>query len=95
MTRSGHGARCLTACWISCRAVSDPVRAALQQILDACGDGWTVADYCVVMGLERVNSDGEIETTPWWTAPTQQATWITDGLIIALDRMHAAAVEQD
>jgi hypothetical protein len=73
--------------------MSDPVREAIQTILDACGDGWTLDSYCVVMGLERVNSAGEIETTPWWTAPSSQAEWVTDGLIIALDRMHGARVE--
>lgn len=67
--------------------MSDPIRAAIQQLLDDYGDGWTVSDFVVVMGLERVTRDGELETMPWWCAPPQQAEWVTDGLIIALDDM--------
>lgn len=75
--------------------MSDPVRDALQQILDGCGDGWALSDYVVVMGLERVGSDGELETMPWWMAPARQASWVTDGLIVALDDMRHTQVEQD
>lgn len=70
--------------------MTDPLRAAIQQLLDDHGDGWAVADYIVVMGLERVGSDGELETMPWWTAPHSQASWVTDGLIVALDDMRSS-----
>lgn len=66
---------------------ADPIRTAIQQVLDAYGDGWTIADFVVVMGLERVSSTGELETMPWWCAPPQQAEWVTDGPIVALDDM--------
>jgi hypothetical protein len=73
----------------------DPLRSAIQQMLDACGDGWTVADYLCVIGLERVGADGELETMPWWMAPDRQASWVTDGLIVALDDMRRNSVEAD
>ncbi|WP_044109866.1 hypothetical protein [Mycobacterium canetti] len=72
---------------------SDPIRAAIQQLLDDYGDGWTLADYVVAMGLECVTADGTIETTPWWHAPPQQAEWVTDGLLVALTEMRA--IEED
>jgi hypothetical protein len=74
--------------------VDDPLRAAIQQTLDILGDGWTLASYVCVMGLERVGGDGTLETIPWWTTPAGQAQWVTDGLIIALDDMRCT-VEQD
>lgn len=73
--------------------MSDPVRAALQAVIDTHGDGWTVSDYVVTMGLERLEA-GELETTPWWYAPPTQAEWVTDGLIMALEDMRAE-VEAD
>ncbi|AYB69273.1 hypothetical protein SEA_GALACTIC_39 [Mycobacterium phage Galactic] len=34
---------------------ADPVRGAIQASLDAMGDGWQVAHYVVVVGLERID----------------------------------------
>ncbi|MGV7585212.1 DUF7213 family protein [Mycobacterium kansasii] len=73
----------------------DPIRVAIQELLDSYGDGWAISDYVVVMGLERVGADGELETMPWWHTPPRQAQWVTDGLIVALDDMRNADVEQD
>jgi hypothetical protein len=71
----------------SAAAVTDPIKTAIQTVLDQHGDGWTCSDFVVAIGLERVDSDGELETMPWWYAPKAQAEWVTDGLIIALDSM--------
>ena len=72
------------------------IRAAVQALLDAEGDGWHIAQYVVCMGLERVNSAGEIESTPWLWAPPSQADWMTAGLIeSALDMHCAPAVDDD
>lgn len=60
--------------------MSDPIRDALQQHLDECGDGWSVRDYVVSLGLERVLADGGIETATYWIAPREQAEYVTDGL---------------
>ncbi len=58
----------------------DPIRAGIQQHLDACGDGWSLSHYVVAMSLERITSDGEIETMDWWTAPVGQPPCIRNGL---------------
>lgn len=68
---------------------ADPV-AAIQTWLDAQGDGWTVSQCIVVMGLERVTDDG-IESTPWIWAPPDQPDWMTDGLLIAAEEMRDTA----
>ena len=66
------------------------VRAAVQSLLDAIGDGWCVAQLVLCMGLERVNSTtGDIESTPWIWAPKAQAEWMTDGLIETALNMRA------
>ena len=68
------------------------IRQAIQTMLDECGDGWQVAQFVVVMGLERVR-DGEIESSPWLWAPPQQPDWQTDGLLEAATEMRYADPE--
>ena len=58
------------------------IRAAVQALLDAYGDGWQCAQMVVVMGLERVG-DGTIESSPWLWCPPSQPDWQTDGLLEA------------
>lgn len=71
-------------------AQESAVRAAVQALLDAIGDGWCVAQLVLCMGLERVNSStGDIESTPWIWAPKSQAEWMTDGLIETALNMRA------
>lgn len=53
---------------------------AIQQLLDAHGDGWSVTQHCVVMGLERV-VDGHIEAIAWHWAPPDQPGWMTTALL--------------
>lgn len=52
--------------------MSEQIRQALQQILDAHEDGWSCASYVVAFGLERITSAGELETSKWWFAPAGQ-----------------------
>jgi hypothetical protein len=60
------------------------IRAAIQALLDADPpEGWSVGQFVIVMSLERINSEGAVETTPWYWAPTDQADWMTDGLLDA------------
>lgn len=63
--------------------VTDPIRDGIQRHLDACGDGWTVRDYIVCVGIERILSDGGIETSDYWIAPDDQPEYATDGLLRA------------
>lgn len=63
--------------------LADHVRAAVQNILDAAGDGYQVAQMVICMGLERVTADGDIEATSWFWTPPSQPDWMTAGLIEA------------
>jgi len=60
------------------------IRHYLQQMLDNSGDGWQLGQYVICLGLERVNSDGDLEFSPWVWAPSVQADWMTDGLLQAV-----------
>jgi hypothetical protein len=60
----------------------DPLRDAIQRLLlDAAGDGWSATQYVIVMGLERINSDGNLETIAWHWSPQGQPDWQTAGLL--------------
>ena len=58
----------------------EPIREAIQKMLDAHGDGWYLAQHCVVMAIERV-VDGRIENIAWHWAPQDQPDWMTDALL--------------
>lgn len=68
----------------------DEIRAAIQAWLDAQGDGWSVSQCVVVMGLERVADDG-VESTPWLWTPAGQPEWMTDGLLMAAEVMRESS----
>jgi hypothetical protein len=63
--------------------LTDRLRDALQAIINNEGDGegWSLGQFVVVMGLERMNDDGQIEATAWYWTPHQQAEWMTVGLL--------------
>ena len=70
------------------------IRDAIQTILNDEGDGegWTLGGQLViVMGLERLTSDGRIEATSWYWCPPDQAEWMTLGLMEAGIEMRACA----
>lgn len=60
--------------------ITAQVRAAIQALLDAHGDGWSLAQVVVCMGLERVSADG-VESIPWMWTPPDQPDWMTGGLL--------------
>lgn len=60
---------------------TDPMRAAIQNILDTAGDGWTLAHYVICMGLERLAPDGTVESGFWLYPSPNQPAYITDGLL--------------
>lgn len=62
---------------------ADAIRAAVQAMLDACGDGYQAGQIVVAMGLERVGPDGTVEAIPWCWAPDDQADWQTSALLEA------------
>ena len=61
----------------------DLIRAALQNLLNAEGDCWLLDDFVLVLGLQRINSDGQVESTAWVWSPMEQADYKTDGLLSA------------
>lgn len=70
----------------------DRIREAVQAVIDAEeGEGWTVAQWVVAMGLERILTDGTMEGCSWYVAPPEQADWITAGLLEAGLELRAAA----
>jgi hypothetical protein len=65
----------------------DRLRNAIQKLLNAEGDGWLLDQFVLALGLQRVNSDGEVESTAWVWAPAEQPDWQTDGLIQAASEL--------
>lgn len=71
------------------------IREAIQAALDSYGDGWQVAQFVVALGLERVNADGELESSPWIWVPPGQPDWMTDGLLEAAVEMRHSDIDAD
>ena len=65
----------------------DRLRNAIQKLLNAEGDGWILDQFVLALGLQRVNSDGDVESTAWVWAPTEQPEWQTDGLLQAASEL--------
>lgn len=60
----------------------DHIRDAIQEhILDAAGDGWTLAQYVLAMGLQKIEPDGTVSSTAWAWAPPNQPGWQSMGLL--------------
>lgn len=72
----------------------DRVRKALQDLLDAEGDGFHLSHFVVILGLEKFES-GDIVTSSWLTAPAGQADYITEGLITAAQDLHWSSETTD
>lgn len=71
------------------------LRSALQRLLDGEGDGWHLRDFVVVMGLEKLDPPGMIESTSWIFAPPDQPDYITDGLIAAAQELREGDDDDD
>ena len=69
----------------------DRLRAAIQRLLNNEGDGWVLGQFVLALGLEKMNSDGTIESTAWVWAPADQPDWITDGLLRAASELREDA----
>lgn len=71
--------------------LADRIRQAVQAVIDEEeGQGWTVSQYVVAMGLERI-VDGAIESTGWYWHPSDQPDWMTYGLLESALEIRAAA----
>jgi hypothetical protein len=73
----------------------DMIRTAIQKLMERDGEGWQVQDFVVALGLQRLNADGHLESTPWVWAPTDQPEWHTDGLLRAAIDMRDSADTDD
>jgi hypothetical protein len=70
------------------------LRAALQALLDAeNGEGWLLDHYVVVMGVQKIESDGKVSCASWMTAPEDQADYVTMGLLDSAVGMQSDATE--
>jgi len=78
--------------------VTQRLRDAIQAVmneLDETGDGWQVTQFVICMGLERMDSDGRIESCGWHWAPPEQPDWQNVGLLVAAVENHNAAEVED
>lgn len=72
------------------------IRNAIQKLLDVSGDGYLLEEFVLAMSLQRLNSDGEVESVAWVWSPAEQADWKTDGLLqAALDLRHCTDIDTD
>jgi hypothetical protein len=67
--------------------MSEPsLDAALQARLDEEAEGWRLAHYVAVVGIERMSSDGSVETDVARYTADGQAEYVTEGLLLNADR---------
>jgi hypothetical protein len=69
----------------------DRLRNAIQKLLNAEGDGYVLNEFVLALGLQRIDSDGNIDSTAWVWAPAEQPDWITDGLLRAASELREDA----
>lgn len=70
------------------------LRAALQLLLDEEGDGYSVTQHIVCMGVERLGADGDIQSGAWSWAPPDQPEWMTTGLLEEVINSRAGADDE-
>lgn len=73
----------------------DRLRQDLQYLLDCEGDGWQLAHYVVVLGIQKLSDDGHIQNASWIAVPIDQADYITDGLIESAEIMRSGCDVED
>ena len=74
----------------------DRLRNAIQKLLNQEGDGFVLNEFVLALGLQKMNSEGEVESTAWVWAPADQPDWITDGLLRAASELREDAdIETD
>ena len=75
--------------------MTDAIRAAIQSLFDADGEGWQVGQWVAIVGIERMRDDGGVEATSWYLAAPGQAEWMTAGLMEAAQELRAGAEAAD
>jgi hypothetical protein len=74
--------------------VDDEIEEAIQNLLDKEGDGWTLTQYVVVMGIARMTDSG-IEAIAWYYKPDAQPDWQTEGLLRNGLEIHINSEDED
>jgi hypothetical protein len=72
----------------------DEIQEAIQKLLDKEGDGWTLTQYVIAMGLARMSDEG-VESIAWYYAPGEQPAWQTEGLLKNAVDLHENGIEED
>lgn len=72
-------------------SVFDKLREALQAVLDDSGDGWQLAHYTVILGLQQMDSAGRVGSCAWMLSPIDQPGYVTEGLLTSATDMMACA----
>lgn len=67
----------------------------IQKALNAQDPGWHVNHYVCIVGAERVNSEGELESLNALFIADGQAPYITNGLLCAIDELRYCDDEAD
>lgn len=76
--------------------MSDYLRNAIQRLLNESGDGWSVTQFVIAMGLERINPDGTVEALAWHWSPRDQPQWQSLSLLErAVEAIHYDELEDD
>lgn len=73
----------------------DYLREAIQKLLNESGDGWSLTQFVVAMGLEQLNSDGTVESVVWYHAPENQPHWQTGALLDRALELHEEPEDED
>jgi hypothetical protein len=74
--------------------MTDHIMTGLQAGIDENNQGWSVVNYAAVVGLSRINSDDQIETTLALYYADGQPDYTTEGLLIQGDRLRASVHEE-
>jgi len=74
--------------------MTDHILAGLQAGVDDANSGWSVVNYAAVVGLARLNSEDQIETTIALYYADGQPDYTTEGLLIQGDRLRASVHEE-
>jgi hypothetical protein len=68
------------------------LRAAIQAFINAENtDGWLLNHYVVVIGVQKMDSAGKVNSGSWMTFPEDQAEYITAGLLDSAANMQSAS----
>lgn len=71
--------------------MADPIGNAIESCTQ---DGWTVVHYVAAAGVQRITADGKVETGMVFFTAQDQPRYVTEGLLLAADRVNCTADEE-